>query len=144
MLTISCEQTRAQPLTSRHPGNTTLLKRLAEPPRVIFADKDGARIAEANPTALVFDRQAGCVRRDRLWRSARSMRVRRLMEHILSALPSTELDRAKAMKVIQTSDAGEFSLTLRQIHHALKPYGIGVVLFYGGRVVIVEQEASAC
>jgi hypothetical protein len=144
MLTISCDQARSQPLTPRHPRNTPLLKRLAEPPRVIIADVDGARIAEANPTALVFDRQAGCVRRDRLWRSARSLRVRRLMEHVLTALPCTELDRAEAMKAMQTSDPWEFSLTLRQIHHTLKPYGIGAVLFYGGRIAIVEQEASAC
>lgn len=144
MLTTTCEQPRARPLTIRHPRSPALLKRLSDPPRVIITDSDGARLAEANPRALVFDRQAGCVRRDRLWRSARSMRVRRLMEYVLSTFPKTEFDRADAMKAMQISDARDFSLTLTQIHHTLKPYGIGVKLFHGGRVVIVEQEASAC
>lgn len=144
MLIARFEPPRTRPLTARHLRGPAMLKRLTDPPRVIVTDSDGARIAEANPSALVFDRQAGCVRRDRLWRSARSKRVRRLMEHVLSAFPETEIDRAEAMTAMQMTDTRDFSLVLSQIHHTLKPYGIGVKLFHGGRVVVVEQEASAC
>lgn len=121
-----------------------MLKRLSDPPQVIVVNRDGARIAEANPTALVFDRQAGSIRRDRHWRSTRSPRVRALLEFVLSAFPNTEVDRADAMKAMRISDSRDFSLVLAQIHHTLKPYGIGVKLFHGGRVIVVEQEASAC
>ncbi|WP_210168652.1 hypothetical protein [Methylobacterium sp. Leaf108] len=124
--------------------NPAMLTPLASPPKVIAVDTGGLAAAAANPAAIIFDREARCLRRGNLRVSLRSGRVYGLTGHILGALPKTETLRAEAARVADIGTSHDLSLYLRQVRRNLHPFGLGIATTWGGRIVLTAAEASPC
>lgn len=121
-----------------------MAKTLTSPPEIIFAERDGFAVAQANPGAVVVDREAGVIRRDRLFRRLRAPRMFRLADHILTMLPRTDLSREAMLEAAGIADPHDLSVCLRQVRHNLQPFGVGITTAHGGWVFITEAEAAAC
>lgn len=112
-----------------------MLTPLAKPPKIIVADTGGDAAARKNPSAIVLDREARCLRRGR---------VLGLTSFILGALPSTEVSRTEAARAAGITTADDFSMHLRQVRHNLSPFGIGIESTWGGSIVLTHAEAASC
>lgn len=123
-----------------------MLTPLAKPPKIIVADTGGDAAARANPSAIVLDREARCLRRGRDKRrvSLRTDRVLGLTSFILGALPSTEVSRTEAARAAGITTADDFSMHLRQVRHNLSPFVIGIESTWGGSIVLTQAEAASC
>lgn len=121
-----------------------MLTPLASPPKVIVTYSNGEGLAQANPDAIILDRNAKCLRKAGVRISLRSRRVFDLADTILRALPQTELSREDLQTAIGVDTTHDLSLSIRQVRRCLKPFGIGVATASGRRVVITGPEALPC